>query len=134
VERTPDDQHQHLLEEAQQLYENELLWEEESEEEFTDTGTVTELVFPGTLALVDALVTSHTPNEHGEGGPHRDVVYGFMSWLVDRVVRLRSGEIGGDRALRARKVDLTERLIDLVIYRYLGLTDEEIERLETPRQ
>jgi hypothetical protein len=56
AECTPEEQHRHLLEEAQQLYENELTWEEETGEESTESGAVVSLVFPGTLALVDALV------------------------------------------------------------------------------
>jgi hypothetical protein len=133
LERTPQEQHRHLYEETRELYENELAWEEESGEESTDSGAVVALVFPGTLALVDALVTSHTPGEEGEGGPHRDVVADFVDWLCRRLRLLRSGELRGSATDRAREADLTDRLIDLVLYRYCGLTSAEVERLDADR-
>ncbi|UCC71052.1 MAG: hypothetical protein JSV86_11710 [Gemmatimonadota bacterium] len=130
AERTPEEQHRHLLEEAQQLYENELAWEEETGEESTESGAVVSLVFPGTLALVDALVTSHDPSERGEGGPHRDVVASFLEWLAGRLLSLRSGGIRGSATIRAKETDLTDRLIDLVMHRYCELSQAEVERLE----
>ncbi len=133
AERTPSDQHDHLLEEALQLYENELSWEEETGEESTEEGTVVALVFPGTLALVDALVTSHPPSDRGEGGPHRDVVASFVDWLCARLRKLRSGQGRGSATDRAKEVDMTDRLIDLVLYRYCGLSAQEIERLDAYR-
>jgi hypothetical protein len=132
-ERTPEEQHRHLFEETQELYETELAWEEESGEESTESGSVVALVFPGTLALVDALVTSHTPSEQGEGGPHRDVVAAFLEWLSGRLLQLRSGELRGSATDRAKEADLTDRLIDLVLYRYCGLSSAEIERLDALR-
>jgi len=133
VEQTPESQHRHLLEEAQQLYEAELIWEEETGEESTEGGSVAALVFPGTLALVDALVTSHDSSDRGEGSPHRDVVAAFVEWLAERLSRLRSGETGGSATDRAKRADLTDRLVDLVLHRYCGLTGAEVERLDARR-
>lgn len=133
AETTPGDQRAHLLEEAQQLYDNELAWEEETGEEFTESGAVVPLVFPGTLALVDALLSSHLPSEQGEGAPHRDVVASFLEWLADRLFELRSGRTGGSATDRAKQVDLTDRLMDLILYRYSGLSAEEVERLDSSR-
>ena len=133
LERTPEEQHRHLYEETRELYGNELAWEEESGEESTDSGPVVALVFPGTLALIDALVTSHASSEEGEGGPHRDVVVDFVEWLTARLLQLRSGELRGSATDRAREADLTDRLIDLVLYRYCGLTMAEVERLDAYR-
>jgi len=133
AEHTPEDQQRHLFEEAQELYENELAWEEETGEESTDSGAVVALVFPGTLALVDALVTSHTPSDQGEGGPHRDVVANFLEWLSGRLLLLRSGELRGSATDRAKEVDLTDRLIDLVLYRYCGLNTAEVEHVDAYR-
>jgi hypothetical protein len=134
AEQTPDVQHRHLLEEAQQLYENELAWEEETGEESMEEGAVVSLVFPATLALIDALVTSHAAGERGEGGPHRDVVATFAEWLSSRLRKLRSGEIRGSATERAKEADLTDRLIDLVLYRYCGLSPDEIERIDAERE
>lgn len=133
AEKTPDQQHRHLLEEAQELYETELAWEEETGEESTESGSVTALVFPGTLALVDALVTSHAPSEQGEGAPHRDVVAAFVEWLGGRLRKLRMGEMHASASQRAKEVDLTDRLIDLVLHRYCGLSPNEVERVEAAR-
>lgn len=130
---TPEAQHRHLFEEAQQLYENELAWEEETGEESTESGSVVALVFPGTLALVDALLTSHTTSELGEGGSHRDVVAYFLEWLADRLLKLRSGQIRASATDRAKEVDLTDRLIDLVLHRYCELSDDEMDRLDAYR-
>ena len=133
ADRTPEAQHRHLSEEAQQLYENELAWEEETGEEATESGSVVALVFPGTLALVDALLTSHATSELGEGGPHRDVVAYFLEWLADRLLKLRSGQIHASATERAKEVDLTDRLIDLVLHRYCELSDDEMDRLDADR-
>lgn len=131
--QTAEDQHQHLLEEAQELYSNELAWEAESGEESTGSGAVVELVFPGTLALVDALMTSHDRGDKGEGGQHRDVVSSLLDWLANRLFELRSGESGGSTTERAKRIDLTDQLIDLVLYHYCELETEEVEKLEAAR-
>ena len=130
LERTPEDQYRHLLEEAQELYENELLWDEEG----AGGGPVeaADLVFPGTLALVGALATAHTPGERGEGAPHRDVIFAFLRWLGDRARSLRVRP-PGDRTVARRRIELTDRLIRLVGYRYFGLTADEVERVEADR-
>lgn len=133
LERTPESQYRHLFEDAQQLYQAELGWEEETGEESTEDGAVVALVFPGTLALVDALVTRHDSSEHGEGGPHRDVVAAFVEWLAERLAKQRSGEAGGSATDRAKRADLTDRLIDLALYRYCGLTAAEVEHLDARR-
>ena len=44
----------HLFEEACELYWNELNWEQLTDEELCAEGELTEMVFPGLLALVDA--------------------------------------------------------------------------------
>ncbi len=133
VQRTPRRQHDHLFEEAKQLYENELNWEEETGEEFTESGTVVALVFPGTLALVDALLSPHASSEEVEGMQHRDVVVSLLEWLADRLFDLRSGQTGGSATERAKQVDLADRLMDLILYRYCGLTGEEVERVDASR-
>lgn len=129
-ENTPEGHHSHLLEEAVQLYENELSWEEETGEESMENGVVVALVFPGTLALVDALLTSHALSDRGEGDTHRDVVASFLEWLSGRLLKLRSGQIRASATDRAKEADLTDRLIDLVLFRYCGLSPAEIEELD----
>ena len=57
----------------------------------------------------------------------------FVEWLSGRLLQLRSGELRGSATDRAREADLTDRLIDLVLYRYCGLTMAEVERLDAYR-
>jgi hypothetical protein len=45
-------------------------------------------------------------------------------------LKLRSGQIHASATQRAKEVDLTDRLIDLVLHRYCGLTDDEMDRLD----
>jgi hypothetical protein len=57
----PPDRVQYLLREAQDLYWNELAWEELMEEEAVVGGRLTELVFPAFLAFVDGLLLDRLP-------------------------------------------------------------------------
>lgn len=126
---TPPRRRAYLLEEAQELYWNEVRWEQETEEELTEGGELTEMVFPGFLALVDALVAPHL--HEGEHDSHRDVVHDLLQWLADRVIRLRAER--PDPRARVQEVVLADRLIDLVLYRYLLLRPEEVEFVDAER-
>ena len=46
------------------------------------------------------------------------------------LLKLRSGEIRGSATERAKEVDLTDRLVDLVLHRYCGLSSDEIEQID----
>lgn len=126
---TPERRRAYLVEEAQELYWNEVRWEQETEEELTEDGELTEMVFPGFLALVDALVVPHLHD--GKEDSHRDVVHDLLQWLADRLLRLRAER--PDPQARVQEVILADRVIDLVLYRYLLLRPEEVELVDAGR-
>ena len=121
----------HLFEEACELYWNELNWEELTDEEIVDGGELTEMVFPGLLAFVDALLPKAGNGEPDRDREHRDVAHDFMLWLGARLCELRDARSADpDARLRSRREALiTDELIDLVAYRLYSLDGQEIERL-----
>jgi len=130
---TAPDSRQHLFEEACELYWNEMNWEQITDEELTDSGELTEMVFPGLLTLVDALLPRAANGEPDRGREHRDVAHDFLLWLAARLVELRSrrDEDEEDRAQTRREAQVTDELVDLVTYRLYSITDEEIARLKS---
>jgi hypothetical protein len=122
-----EDQRQFLLEEAQELYWNELSWEQITEEEgLADSGLV-EFTFPGFLALTEGLLLREVmPDSLAPARPRPEVVEDIMTFLATRCVQLRDTD--SDEARMEREV--TTRLIDLVLYRQHGIDVEEVERLE----
>lgn len=130
---TAPDSRKHLFEEACELYWNEMNWEQITEEELTDSGELTEMVFPGLLTLVDALLPRAANGEPDRGREHRDVAHDFLLWLAARLVELRSRREDDEeeRAQTRREAQVTDELVDLVTYRLYSITDEEIARLKT---
>lgn len=126
----------YLVNEAEELYWNELAWEELTEEERVSGGPLTELVFPGLLAFIDALLISSDQSESGSGiavgsGPHTDVVEEILLFLAERHDRVaedlgRGADSGNLVWARA----MTAHLIDLVLYRLYDLSRDEREELE----
>ena len=129
---TAPDSRQHLFEEACELYWNEMNWEQITDEELTDGGELTEMVFPGLLTLIDALLPRGANGEPDRGREHRDVAHDFLLWLAARVVELRSRREDDpeDRKQSRREATITDELVDLVTYRLYSITDEEIARLK----
>lgn len=129
---TAPDSRRHLFEEACELYWNEMNWEQITDEELTDGGELTEMVFPGLLTLVDALLPRGANGEPDRGREHRDVAHDFLLWLAERVVELRSRkeEDPEDRRQTRREEQITDELVDLVTYRLYTITDDELARLK----
>lgn len=129
---TAPDSRKHLFEEACELYWNEMNWEQLTDEELTDGGELTEMVFPGLLTLVDALLPRAANGEPDRGREHRDVAHDFLLWLAARLVELRSrrDEDDEERVQTRREAQVTDELVDLVTYRLYSITDEEIARLK----
>lgn len=130
LQATPPDSRSYLFEEACELYLNELNWEELTEEEKVEDGELTEMVFPGLLAFVDALLPRAPNGEPDRDREHRDVVHDFLLWLAARLVRLRHERSDDAREqLRSRReAGITDDLIDLVAGRLYGLEPEELDR------
>jgi hypothetical protein len=121
----------HLFEEACELYWNELNWEQLTDEELCAEGELTEMVFPGLLALVSAWLPRSENGEPDRDREHRDVTHDFLLWLASRLVELRvqKPEDGADRSRIQREVQITDELIDLISYRLYCISDRDIEKL-----
>ena len=123
----------YLLREAEELYWNELAWEQMTDEEAISGGHLTELVFPGFLALIDGLLARGGSSSERRSGirAHPDAVEDILAFLGERAAELtaelRSGA-DSQKVVWARSMTL--RLIDLVLYRLYGLTPAERERLD----
>lgn len=122
----------HLLEEACELYWNELRWEEISDEERVGDTELTEMIFPGLLALIDAFLPQATSGSPDRSREHRDVARDFLLWLAGRLVELKhaSPKENGHRSRIRRELEITDELIDLVIFRVYSLTKGEIARYQ----
>jgi len=129
---TAPDSRRHLFEEACELYWNELNWEQLTDEELYAEGELTEMVFPGLLTLIDALLPRADNGEPDRDREYRDVAHDFLLWVAQRLVELRTTqpEDDSDRQRLRRERTITDDLVDLVAYRLYCLTDKEIERLQ----
>lgn len=126
----------YLLDDAIDLYWNELEWEHLTEEESVDEGEpLIELMFPGLLAFVRGLLlTRVNPDSLAPAEPRPVVVEDLLAFLARRVLELDDalavdrredqGRLGGE-------LKVTSRLVDLVLYQFHGLTPEDIHLVET---
>ena len=123
----------YLREEAEDLYWNELEWENITDEEALEGGPLTELAFPGFLAFVRGLLLREAmPDSKAPASPHPQVVEDILDFLCGQVLELEDGlAINGADSDRLRTdVHMTSRLIDLVLYRFHDLGPEDVERVE----
>jgi hypothetical protein len=124
-----------LREEAEELYLNELSWEQLTEEEgLADSGLV-EFTFPGFLAFTEGLLLREVmPDSLAPARPRPEVVEDILEFLALRCVELSDAAGGsGDEAdaeSAAMEREVIARLMDLVLYRQHGIDVEEVERLE----
>lgn len=123
----PEDRRRFLLEEAEELYWNELSWEQVTEEEgLADRGLV-ELTFPGFLAFIEGLLLKEVmPDSLAPASPRPEVVEEILLFLAARCVQLGETDDPDGRIER----EVTARLIDLVLYRQHDIDVEEFEHLE----
>lgn len=124
----------HLLEEAEELYLNEMEWEHLTSEDVIRTGEAPQETFAGFLAFIRGLLLEEAlPDAKAEAEPRGAVVEDILRFLARRVVEIED-DLGGnddeeEDRLRAG-LGMTNRLIDLVLYEYHGLSDRDVERLE----
>jgi hypothetical protein len=128
----PPERLAYLRREAEDLYWNELVWEELTDEEAVAGGHLTEMVFPGLLAFVDGLLVE--PPDSGSQPPccpHPDAVEEVLTFLGERYAEytldLESG-IDSQKVVWARL--MTHHLVDLVLARLYRLDRAEQEMLE----
>jgi hypothetical protein len=120
-----------LLEEAEELYWNELEWEKLTEEEMSAGGSeLVELTFPGFLAFIDGLLLKQANVDSPvPATPRPEVVEDVLLFLARRCLELLPAQ---DAQARLERV-MTERLIDLVLYRLHDLAVDGVDRLELAR-
>lgn len=134
TEQTPLQRLTFFRREAEELYWNELAWEQLTDEEVVGGGHLTELVFPGLLALVNGLLLDPDSQNAGASTPrtYPDVVEEILTFLGERCA-VFSAELGAgadsQKILWARAMTL--RLIDLVLHRLYRLTEGERNTVES---
>ncbi len=123
----PEDRRRFLLEEAEELFWNELSWEQVTEEEgLADSGLV-EFTFPGFLAFIEGLLLREVrPDSGAPAHPRPEVVEDILIFLAVRCCEV-DPDSDPDAAMERQ---VATRLIDLVLYRQHGIDVEEVERLE----
>jgi hypothetical protein len=114
-----EDRRSYLREEAEELYVNELEWEKLTSEEMSSGGSeLVELTFPGFLAFIDGLLLKEVNSDSlAPASPRPEVVEDVLIFLSRRYLELLAETEPGPRLER----EMTERLIDLVLYRLHGL-------------
>ena len=123
-----DSERTHLLEEAEELYWNELEWERLTDEEKLDDGPIATLMFPGFLAFVRGLLVSEAmPDALAPADPRPEVVEAIVRFLGERVVALEAETEDQGAPMDA---EMTGQLIDHVLFRLHGLSDEDVARVE----
>lgn len=123
-----EDRRTFLREEAEELYWNELEWEKLTEEEMSQGGSeLVELAFPGFLTFIDGLLLKQaTQDSKVPATPRPEVVEDVLLFLATRYLELLP-EL--DETARLER-EMTERLIDLVLYRLHGISVDAAARLE----
>lgn len=124
----------YLLGEAENLYWNDLEWENITDEEALEEGPLTQLAFPGFLAFVRGLLLHEVmPDSMAPATPRPQVVEDILRFLARRVVELEDGlsEAAGEEtdALRS-ELEMASHLIDLVLFQYHRFSRDEMELIE----
>lgn len=110
---------QFLREEAEELYWNELEWEKLTSEEMRAGGSeLVELAFPGFLAFINGLLLKEVNTDSlAPASPRPEVVEDVLLFLARRYLEL----LPATEPERRLEREMTERLVDLVLYRLHGL-------------
>ena len=132
----PEHVREHLLEEATELYWNELEWEHITHDAGEDA---IERCFAGLLSFVRGLLLRSPAIPPGAQGPgaRPEVVEDLLRFLAGRVLeldeRISTGQVDGEPEKIRRELEMTDRLLDLVLYRWLELSPQEAARAEAVR-
>jgi hypothetical protein len=120
----PPDRRKFLLEEAEDLYWNELEWEKLTSEEMEGGRELVEFTFPGFLAFVDGLLLKEAnPDSPVPANPRPEVVEDVLLFLSTRYLELLPETEPQPKLER----DMTERLIDLVLYRLHNIAVDRVQ-------
>lgn len=130
----PEKDRAYLRETAEEFYWNDLEWEKLTGEEQIDEEFLTELAFPGFLAFVRGLLLEEVqPDSLEPANPRPEVVEGVLSFLAGRIVALEedaASSEGEDHDHREAELQMTSRLVDLVLYLHYRLDPREATRVE----
>jgi hypothetical protein len=129
----------HLRNAATDLYLNELAWENITEEEQVEGEPLAELAFPGFLAFIQGLLLDQVmPDSLAPANPRPEIVEDVVQFLAQQVVTLQD-EMGGggedgdrDAEQEARDLALTDRLLDVVLFRLHGVDPADAEGFRDP--
>jgi hypothetical protein len=143
----------HLRNAATDLYLNELAWENITEEEQVEGEPLAELAFPGFLAFIQGLLLDHVmPDSLAPANPRPEIAEDLVKYLAERVVALQDGMGSGgskggsgggsgdgssgsdeeDAEQEARDLALTDRLLDVVLFRLHGVDPADVEGFRDP--
>jgi hypothetical protein len=120
----PPDRRQFLREEAEELYWNELEWEKLTSEEMEGGRELVEFTFPGFLAFIDGLLLKEAnPDSPVPANPRPEVVEDVLLFLSNHYLELLPET---DTQIKLER-DMTERLIDLVLYRLHNIAVDRVQ-------
>lgn len=126
-----DSEWEHLRSTAAELYVNELAWENITDEEQVEGEPLSELTFPAFLAYVQGLLLDHVmPDSLAPANPRPEVVEEVLGFVAEQVVELRDQKEDPqcEEAMRTdRDLALTDRLLDLVLFRFHGVDPADVE-------
>ncbi len=122
---------EHLHNAATDLYLNELAWENITDEEQVEGEPLAELAFPGFLAFIQGLLLDQVmPDSLAPANPRPEIAENVAMFLAERVVALQDdmgGASDGDSEHGERDLALTDRLLDLVLFRLHGVDPADVE-------
>jgi hypothetical protein len=126
-----DEDREHLVNSAADLYWNELEWEHLTDEERTDDGQLTELAFGGFLAFVRGLLLHQVmPDSLAPAEPRPEVVEDLLMFLAEQVIELQGrleSEDDEDPARTKEELKMTDTLVDLVLLSFHNVDPGDVE-------
>ncbi len=123
----PEAHRRYLVQQAEELYWEELSWERLTRDEGLGVRGLVELTFPGFLAFVDGLLLAEVAvDATAPARPRPEVVEDILLFLADRCLELE-GRMEPEPTVER---DATMRLVDLALYRLHGVDVHEADRLE----
>jgi hypothetical protein len=118
------DRRQFLREEAEDLYWNELEWEKLTAEEMQGGSELVEFAFPGFLAFSDGLLLKQANADSPvPANPRPEVVEDILLFLATRYLEL----LPETEPQAVLERDMTQRLIDLVLYRLHNIAVDRVQ-------
>ncbi|HEX6063611.1 MAG TPA: hypothetical protein VFZ04_05280 [Longimicrobiales bacterium] len=118
------DRRQFLREEAEDLYWNELEWEKLTAEEMQGGSELVEFAFPGFLAFIDGLLLKQANADSPvPANPRPEVVEDILLFLATRYLEL----LPETEPQSVLERDMTQRLIDLVLYRLHNIAVDRVQ-------